>query len=63
MGRMVGEKLGKELKTAVVVENKPGVSGIIGTDAGRLTITVNPLLWPILAASTSDRAASGASPT
>lgn len=61
MARLVGEKLGKELKTAVVVENKPGVNGIIGTDAvvkapadgytfllaDRLTVTVNPLLYKL----------------
>ena len=56
MARLVGEKLGKELKTPVVVENKAGVNGIVGTDVvvkspadgytfllvDRLTITVNP---------------------
>lgn len=61
MARLVGEKLGKELKTAVVVENKPGVNGIVGTDAvvkapadgytfllvDRLTVTVNPLLYKL----------------
>jgi tripartite-type tricarboxylate transporter receptor subunit TctC len=59
MARLVGEKLGKELKTPVVVENKAGVNGIVGTDVvvkspadgytfllvDRLTITVNPLLY------------------
>ena len=32
MARMVGEKLGTALKTNVVVENKPGAGGNIGTD-------------------------------
>jgi tripartite-type tricarboxylate transporter receptor subunit TctC len=31
--RMLAEKMSGDLKTSVIVENKPGASGIIGTDA------------------------------
>jgi tripartite-type tricarboxylate transporter receptor subunit TctC len=33
LGRALGQKMGDEWKVAVVVENKPGASGNIGTDA------------------------------
>ena len=60
MARLVAEGLGKELKTAFVVENKPGANAILGTDVvakapadgytfllvDRLTLSVNPLLYP-----------------
>ncbi|MBB4224967.1 Bug family tripartite tricarboxylate transporter substrate binding protein [Variovorax guangxiensis] len=59
MARLVGEGLSKELKASVVVENKAGANGIIGTAevvkapadgytyllVDRLTLTVNPLLY------------------
>ncbi|MFN3630267.1 MAG: Bug family tripartite tricarboxylate transporter substrate binding protein [Casimicrobiaceae bacterium] len=63
MARLVGEGLGKELHTSLVVENKPGANAIIGTNevvkapadgytfllVDRLTLTVNPLLYQPLA--------------
>jgi tripartite-type tricarboxylate transporter receptor subunit TctC len=33
LGRLVGEELGKALRAAVIVENRPGSGGIIGTEA------------------------------
>lgn len=61
MARLVGEKLGKELKASFIVENKAGVNGSIGTDlvvkapadgytfllVDRLTVSVNPLLYKL----------------
>src|SRR3979409_962987 len=34
LGRLVGEYLGRDLKQAVIVENKAGAQGAIGADAG-----------------------------
>ena len=59
MARLVGESLSKELKTSIVVDNRPGANAIIGTNevvkapadgytvllVDRLTLTVNPLLY------------------
>lgn len=59
MARLVAERLSAELKTALVVENRPGANAIIGTNevvkapadgytfllVDRLTLTVNPLLY------------------
>lgn len=59
MARLVADGLGKELKASIVVENKAGANGIIGTSelvkapadgytyllVDRLTLTVNPLLY------------------
>ena len=33
LARVIGQKLGDRLKVAVVVENRPGASGNIGTEA------------------------------
>ena len=60
MARLVAEGLSKELKTGLIVENKPGANAILGTDVvakapadgytfllvDRLTLSVNPLLYP-----------------
>ena len=59
MARIVAERLGPELKTHLVVDNRPGANAIIGTSevvrsapdghtfllVDRLTLTVNPLLY------------------
>lgn len=59
MARLLTDGLSKELKTSLVVENKPGANAIIGTQdvvkspadgytfllVDRLTLTVNPLLY------------------
>lgn len=59
MARLVTDGLSKELKTSLVVENRPGANAIIGTSevvkapadgytfllVDRLTLTVNPLLY------------------
>src|ERR1700716_3154640 len=34
LGRLVGEYLGRDLKQAVIVENKAGAQGAIGAEAG-----------------------------
>lgn len=32
LGRVLAEKMGNELGTSIIVENKPGASSIIGTE-------------------------------
>src|ERR1039457_241523 len=33
VARIIGQKLGEELRQTVVVENKPGAGGIVGTES------------------------------
>lgn len=61
MARLVAEGVSKELGTSVIVENKPGANAVIGTGevvkapadgytfllVDRLTLAVNPLLYPL----------------
>ncbi len=54
IARMVAQRLGDALKTPVVVENKPGVESVLGTDGVAktaadgytLVVSANPAIAP-----------------